>query len=57
MRFRIKHGFEAAHRVFVRVSKEPQPEPLRPRSAELDNPYGRYYTHPRSREDLQRNRK
>lgn len=57
MRFRIKHGTEAAHRIFVRIPKTPQPEPPRPRSAELDNPYGRYYTHARSREDLQRNRK
>lgn len=58
MRFRIRQGAGALHRVFARTPKAPQPSQTqpRPRSAELDNPYGRYYTKPRSREDLQQNR-
>ncbi len=57
MRFRIRRGAGALHRVFARTPKAPPSQTqLRPRSAELDNPYGRYYTKPRSREDLQQNR-
>lgn len=58
MRFRIRQGAGALHRVFARTPKVPQPSQPQPRphSAELDNPYGRYYTKPRSREDLQQNR-
>lgn len=57
MRFRIRQGAGTLHKVFVRSPKAPQQEPHRSRSAELDNPYGRYYTKARTREDLQRNRK
>ena len=32
----------------------PEPRPVPPRAAELENPYGRYYGTARSREDLKR---
>ena len=43
MRFRIKSG-QSAHRFVF------------DRTADLDNPYGRYYGTARSREDLRKNR-
>lgn len=57
MRFRIRQGAGALHKVFVRSPKAPPTPQPRSHSAELDNPYGRYYTKARTREDLQRNRK
>lgn len=53
MRFRlIKREVGAPRRLPV----PPPPEPKRapPRTADLDNPYGRYYGKARSREDLRK---
>lgn len=59
MRFRIKDGTSAYRFVYERTPRQPLPPAntsLPPRAAELDNPYGRYYTTARSREDLKKNR-
>ena len=56
MRFRIKAGGPAARFTFDRTPK-PQPlAPPRPRAADLDNPYGRYYGKARSWEDILKNK-
>ena len=57
MRFRIKRGGPAAQLRFDRTAKPVvKPEPEKPVSLAqaLDNPYGRYYSKARSREELLR---
>lgn len=59
MRFRTKPGETARRFVFdrsPRVQLAPSPH-CPPSAAALDNPYGRYYSSPRSREDLIKNKK
>lgn len=57
MRFRIKNGGSARQFMFEREAKpEHEPAAPAPRAADLDNPYGRYYTTARSREQLQAQR-
>ena len=55
MRFRIKKGGPARRFVFDR-SPAPPPPPLPSAAAALENPYGRYYSKARSREDLLKNK-
>ena len=53
MRFRlVKREKGALRRLPMKV--EPEPAPVPPRAADLDNPYGRYYGKARSREDLRK---
>lgn len=57
MRLRIVSGGPASRFVFDRslpAAERQETASLRP--AELDNPYGRYYTKPRSRADLKKER-
>lgn len=55
MRYRICRGGPARRFAFDRPAAAQTVSPsLRP--AALDNPYGRYYTRPRTREDLLRNK-
>ena len=59
MRFRVKRGGPAAGFTFDRTATPVQrPEPEKPVSLAqaLDNPYGRYYSKARSREELLKNR-
>mgnify|MGYP003174910554 CR=1 FL=1 len=45
MRFRIKSGQSARRFVFDRTpAPAKSPQPSAPRAADLDNPYGRYYS-------------
>ena len=58
MRFRVKQRSTAEHSVLSRLAEpETAPKPEKPVSLveELDNPYGRYYGKPRSREELLKN--
>ena len=55
MRFRIKKGGPARRFVFDRSPAPPSP-PLPSAAAALENPYGRYYSRARSREDLLKNK-
>lgn len=58
MRFRNKTANSVYRFGFERTPKDLPPESApAPRAAELDNPYGRYYSTARSREDLIKNRK
>ena len=52
MRFRVKDGLSARRFVFDRTPKAAPAPSVSPRAADLENPYGRYYGTPRSREDL-----
>ena len=59
MRFRVKKGGPVERFRFDRTEKPLQrPEPEKPVSLAqaLDNPYGRYYSKARSREELLKNR-
>ena len=55
MRFRILHRGKGTHRsVPEKPAPAPENVPSPPRAADLDNPYGRVFGTPRSREDLRR---
>lgn len=55
MRFRILSQGKARHPSIP--EQQPQNAPALPRAAELDNPYGRVFGSPRSREQLRENAK
>ncbi len=54
MRYRVIKGGSAYRFAFDRKPSLPSDDALQllPRAAELDNPYGLYYSKPRSREQL-----
>ncbi len=55
MRFRLVSRGKGTPRPAA-VLQKPESEAARPRPGDLDNPYGRYYSRPRSREELKKRR-
>ena len=53
MRFRVLRRERGRH-LSVPEKPVPQPEKNAPKAADLDNPYGRVFGTPRSREDLRK---
>ena len=54
MRFRLVERKAGAPRRLPAASAPEQTPPAPPRAADLDNPYGRVFGTPRSREDLRK---
>lgn len=51
MRYRVLRKSKAKH---LSVPEKPEKKPVPLKAADLDNPYGRVFGAPRSREDLRR---